>query len=117
MLIDGKAVVATVAKIAINVVRSVDAEENILPDTLRRWFGEDVGLPGRSDRVRLHRANGDNWVMEPIGAAGQTTEGLKRWERYAREAIPAAFGLTFDQATWNAGFVSKPPHLFLLVTL
>jgi hypothetical protein len=52
-----------------------------------------------------------------MGTAGQTGPGLKLWERYSREAIPAAFGLTFDQATWNAGFVPKPPHLFLLVTL
>ena len=117
LLVDGRAMVATVAKIAINIVRSVDAEVNILPEILLRWFGDDAGLPGRSDRVRLHRINGDNWVMEPMGVSGQITEGLKRWERYSREAIPAAFGLTFDQATWNAGFVSKPPHLFLLVTL
>jgi hypothetical protein len=55
--------------------------------------------------------------MEPMGAAGQAGEGLRLWERYTREAIAPAFGLTFDQATWNAGFVPKPPHLFLLVTL
>jgi hypothetical protein len=49
--------------------------------------------------------------------SSQSDGGLRLWERYSREAIPQAFGITFDQATWNAGFVPKPPHLFLLVTL
>jgi hypothetical protein len=89
---------------------------NRLPEILRRWFGDGAGLPGRGDRVRL-RLRAGGWTMEPMGAAGQAGEGLTLWERYSREAIPAAFGLTFDQATWNAGFVPKPPHLFLLVTL
>src|SRR4249919_2733919 len=55
--------------------------------------------------------------MEPIGAASQVGGGLRPWGRYLREVIGPAFGLTFDHATWNAGFVPKPPHLFLLVTL
>jgi superfamily II DNA or RNA helicase/HKD family nuclease/diadenosine tetraphosphate (Ap4A) HIT family hydrolase len=114
--INDRPMVATVAKIAINVVRSTDGATNRLPEILRRWFGDDAGSPGRGDRVRLRLHDG-GWIMEPMGAAGQIGAGLKLWERYSREAIPAAFGLTFDHATWNAGFVPKPPHLFLLVTL
>ncbi|WP_404292128.1 DUF3427 domain-containing protein [Microvirga sp. RSM25] len=114
--VDGHPMVATVAKIAINVVHSGDNETNQLPAILHRWFGGEVGQPGRSDRVRLHQRD-DSWIMEPMGAASQAGQGLKLWERYSREAIPPAFGLTFDQATWNAGFVPKPPHVFLLVTL
>lgn len=114
--IDGQQMVATVSKIAINVVRSTESVTNSLPSILRRWFGDDVGLPGRSDRVRIRQHDG-GWLMEPMGTVGQAGDGLKLWDRYTREAIPVAFGLTFDQATWNAGFVSKPPHLFLLVTL
>ncbi|WP_134500732.1 DUF3427 domain-containing protein [Microvirga pakistanensis] len=114
--VDGQPMVATVAKIAINVVRSAGDPTNQLPEILRRWFGGDAGLPGRGDRVRLGLRD-IGWVMEPMGTAGQVGEGLKLWERYSREAIPAAFGLSFDQATWNAGFVPKSPHLFLLVTL
>jgi len=112
--VDGQVLEATVAKVAINVIRDPISGANRLPEILRDWFGPEAGLPGRSHRVRLHR-RGDSMVMEPLG--GQVGNGLRLWERYLREAIGPAFGLTFDQATWNAGFVPKPPHLFLLVTL
>jgi len=105
-----------VAKIAINVVRKVGNATNLLPTILQGWFGDEVGLPGKSNRVRLRFQN-DSWEMEPIGAQSQAQVGLRLWERYSREAVPRAFGMTFDQATWNAGFVPKPPHIFLLVTL
>jgi superfamily II DNA or RNA helicase/diadenosine tetraphosphate (Ap4A) HIT family hydrolase len=114
--VDDRRMAATVAKIAINVVRSVDGSTNQLPEILQRWFGPDAGLPGRNDRVRL-RLRDNDWVMEPTGVTSHVGEGLKLWERYSREAIAEGFGLTFDQATWNAGFVPKPPHVFLLVTL
>ena len=55
--------------------------------------------------------------MEPIGRRAPPTSGLQLWERYHREAIPPAFGLPFSQAIWNVGFVVRPPHIFLLVTL
>jgi superfamily II DNA or RNA helicase/HKD family nuclease/diadenosine tetraphosphate (Ap4A) HIT family hydrolase len=113
---DGRRMEATVAKIAINVVRDQGSDVNLLPEILTGWFGLEVGQPGRSDRVRL-RLRGDIMVMEPMGTVGQAGDGLRAWERYSREAIGPAFGLTFDQATWNAGFVPKPGHLFLLVTL
>ncbi|MGH0280443.1 DUF3427 domain-containing protein [Sinorhizobium meliloti] len=116
IIVENRAMIATVAKVAINVVRSTGDGRNELPSILRSWFGEDAGLPGNSDRVRLRPQDG-RWAMEPLGAAGQGGDGLKLWERYSRETIPAAYGLRFDQATWNAGFVPKPPHLFLLVTL
>lgn len=114
--VDGRQLEATVAKIAINAVRDPATGFNQLPEILRTWFGPEAGRPGRSDRVRLHRQD-DRMLMEPLGAAAQAGGGLRLWERYSREAIGPAFGLTFDQATWNAGFVPKPPHLFLLVTL
>jgi hypothetical protein len=34
-----------------------------------------------------------------------------------REEIPSLFGLKFNMAIWNSGFVQVPGHLFLLVTL
>ncbi|WP_431692273.1 DUF3427 domain-containing protein [Rhizobium giardinii] len=107
---------ATVAKIAINVVRRAGHTSNQLPAILREWFGDDAGLPGKGDRVRL-RFQKNAWNVEPMGALSQEQAGLRLWERYSREAIPLAFGLTFDQATWNAGFVPKLPNIFLLVTL
>jgi hypothetical protein len=38
-------------KIAVNVVRRTDADENVLPDILREWFGPAAGEPGRGDRA------------------------------------------------------------------
>jgi len=107
---------ATVAKIAINIVRAPGASANELPTILRTWFGDDAGLPGRSDRVRFRR-DADRIVMEPLGTSTTSAGGLKLWERYPREAIPAAYGIPFNPATWNVGFVVSPPHIFLLVTL
>ncbi|MER8626101.1 DUF3427 domain-containing protein [Mesorhizobium sp. M1143] len=114
--VDNRPLEAVVAKIAINVIRDPISETNELPKILAGWFGTEVGFPGRSDKVRL-RLQDDRWVMEPMAASAQAGDGLRLWERYLREAIGPAFGIPFDQATWNAGFVSKPPHLFLLVTL
>jgi superfamily II DNA or RNA helicase/HKD family nuclease/diadenosine tetraphosphate (Ap4A) HIT family hydrolase len=114
--VDGRSMEATVAKIAVNVVRAPDSSNNELPEILRAWFGDEVGLPGRSDRVRFRRSN-DKIVMEPFGLNGASTNAIKLWERYPREAIPPAFGLEFSTAIWNAGFIIRPPHIFLLVTL
>ncbi len=116
VIIDDQPMEATVAKIAINVVRRADNPSNRLPTILRGWFGNDAGLPGKGDRVRF-RFQSDVWRMEPMGVLKQPQVGLRLWERYSREVIPPAFGLTFDQATWNVGFVPKPPHIFLLATL
>ena len=65
MLINGQwAMVARVAKIAINTVR-LDGGPNELPAILRGWFGDDAGSRGRRERVRIHWA-GNVWVMEPV---------------------------------------------------
>ena len=42
---------------------------------------------------------------------------LQLWRRYSREQIPGLFGFPFSDAIWNAGFVVRPGHIFLLVTL
>ena len=103
-----------IEKIAINVVRKSDEEMNLLPEILRRWFGNDAGLPGRGERVRLKRSP-SSFEMEALRAPA--SQGLQVWGRYSREAIAPAFGLTFSQAIWNAGFVVQAPEIFLLVTL
>ena len=65
--VDGRPMEAIVAKIAVNVVRPPGTSANELPAILRTWFGDDAGLPGRSDRVRFRR-NANTIVMEPFGA-------------------------------------------------
>jgi len=112
--IEGEAYEALIAKIAINVVRKPGEETNMLPLILRRWFGDDAGLPGRGERVRLKRGS-SGFEMEAL--SNSSSQGLKIWGRYLREAIPQAFELTFSQAIWNAGFVVQNPEVFLLVTL
>ena len=52
--------------------------------------------------------------MEPLAASSYS--GAQLWERYLHEAIPPAFGLVFNPAIWNVGFVVSEPEIFLLVT-
>ena len=112
--IDREAYEVLIAKIAIDVVRKPGEGMNLLPEILRRWFGGDVGLPGRGERVRLKRGP-SGLEMEALRAPA--SQGPQVWGRYLREAIPPAFGLAFSQAIWNAGFVVQDPDIFLLVTL
>ena len=107
---------AIVAKIAVNVIRFPGKSANELPPILRNWFGEDAGLPGRRDAVRF-RKGVNTIIMEPFSTDIKRTSGLKLWERYAREAIPPAFGLAFNPAIWNVGFVVSQTNIVLLVTL
>ena len=48
---------------------------------------------------------------------GRRSGELQLWRSYSREEIPALFGFEFSTAIWNAGFVKRPGHIFLLVTL
>ena len=114
MQIDREAYDLLIEKIVINVVRKPGDGTNLLPEILRRWFGNDVGLPGRGERVRLKRGP-SGFEMEALRAP--ISQGLEVWGRYSREAIAPAFGLAFSQAIWNAGFVVQEPEIFLLVTL
>ena len=54
--------------------------------------------------------------MAPVKGEVVATRA-KTWNRYAREEIPPMFGLEFNPAIWNQGFVATEGHLFLLVTL
>jgi superfamily II DNA or RNA helicase/diadenosine tetraphosphate (Ap4A) HIT family hydrolase len=112
--IEGEAYEALIARIVINLVRRTGEATNLLPEILRRWFGDDVGLPGRGERVRLKRGP-SGLEMEALRISA--SQGVQIWGRYGREAIAPAFGLTFSQAIWNAGFVVQDPDIFLLVTL
>ena len=112
--IDGEAYEVLMEKNAINVVRRPDEDVNLLPEMLRDWFGNDAGLQGRGERVKLKRSP-FGFEMEALRIPA--SQGLQVWARYSREAIAPAFGLIFSQAIWNAGFVVQDPEVFLLVTL
>jgi superfamily II DNA or RNA helicase/diadenosine tetraphosphate (Ap4A) HIT family hydrolase len=112
--IDDETYEVSIEKNVINVVRKADEHVNLLPEILRHWFGDDAGLPGRGERVRLRRTP-SGFEMEALRIP--TPQALKVWSRYLRETIAPAFGLTFSQAIWNAGFVVQDSEVFLLVTL
>jgi superfamily II DNA or RNA helicase len=114
LLANGEAYEAEFAKIAINVIRRPGQAGNELPAVLRGWFGADAGLPGTAHSVVLEPQGDGKWILRPIGLQ---TGALQKWRRYSREEIPPLFGLPFSDAIWNAGFVTRPGHIFLLVTL
>lgn len=113
--VDGATYEALITRIAIDVVRKPGEDMNLLPELLRRWFGDDAGLSGRGERVKLTRGS-SGFEMEALPTPA-LRGGLQIWGRYARDTIAPAFGLTFSQAIWNAGFVVQDPEVFLLVTL
>ena len=112
--IDEKPFDVLIEKIAINTIRTPGEDVNLLPQILRSWFGDEAGLPGHNDRIRLKRGS-SGLEMEALRISG--AQKLQVWERYPRDAIAPAFDLVFSQAIWNAGFVVQDPEIFLLVTL
>lgn len=112
--IEDEAYETSIEKNMINIVRRPGEDVNFLPEILRHWFGDDAGMPGRGERVKLKR-NPSGFEMEALRIP--TPVGLQVWSRYLRENIAPAFGLIFSQAIWNAGFVVQGSEVFLLVTL
>jgi hypothetical protein len=49
--------------------------------------------------------------------AVDAARAIEPWHRYQRQDIAPAFGLVFNRASWNAGYVHAAGHVFLLVTL
>lgn len=106
--------VANFVEQAINVIRRPGSEDNIIASLLRGWFGPNAGAPGTRHYIRLRVGAGGKWVIEPIGAGGQS---LVLWRPYAREQIPPLFRADFNTSVWQQGFVRSGRQLFLLVTI
>jgi len=104
---------ANFAKIAINVMHRPGGEENVLPQNLRKWFGDDAGKPGTRHQVVL-RQEGTTWLLVPVGA---NAIGAVVYKAYPRAEIAPLYGLTYSASAWNQGFVRQGEHTFLLVTL
>jgi hypothetical protein len=108
--------VANFAKEFVNVVRTDrESEANVLAELIHGWFGPDAGRPGTRYEVAFEPV-GDLLRMDPI-AVRQSTPSAEAWHHYMREDIPLLFGLTFNPAIWNQGFIVADGHVFLLVTL
>ena len=82
---------ANFVKVAVNVVQRPGADENVLPETLRQWFGEDAGKPGTRHQVML-LPEGDHWQIKALGA---DAAGAVPFKRYRRADIPALYGLPY----------------------
>ena len=113
---DGKRYEANFVKVAVNVIRELGTETNLLPSILTQWFGPDAGRPGTSFRVVLETID-DGYRLRPVSTSVATPSGPELWRSYSREEIPPLFGLRFSTAVWNVGFVAKDQQIFLLVTL
>ena len=104
---------ANFVKVAVNVMRKEGEEENVLPNVLHGWFGENAGQPGTANRIILEWKE-NNYVMRPIEANG---DGPEMWCEYMRNEIPPMWGFEFSSSRWNQGYVSLDKHVFLLVSL
>ena len=105
---------ANFVKIAINVIRKSEADDNQLPSLLRGWFGPSAGAPGTRHQVKLTTGPDGRWQLAPFGS-GILAPVL--WKSYSREQIPPLFGLEFHPSVWRQGFVRREKQTFLLVTL
>lgn len=113
--IDGRIHFANFAKEFINVIRTDrELETNVIGDILRNWFGPDAGQPGTRFQVEFQRVS-DQLEMKPVRPVS-TSVTATAWHRYMREEIPPLFGLEFNPAIWNQGFVHIDGYIFLLVT-
>jgi hypothetical protein len=100
-------------KVAVNVARRADHEENVLPEILQGWFGADAGKPGTKHQVILRR-DGGNWQLQP---AGTSSVGTVPYKAYRRVEIAPLFGLPYSERYWGQGFVRQGNQTFLFVTL
>jgi len=111
--VDGELYQANFVKIALNVMLKTIDGPNELAKILHGWFGPDAGRPGTNRQVAFEFGD-ERLVMTPIESHA---ENIELWRSFLREEIPPLFGLEFSTAAWNVGVVSRPGHLFLLVTL
>lgn len=111
--VDGELFRANFVKVALNVMEGPSGEGNVLPQVLRKWFGEDAGLPGTRHQVTL-KLEQDGWSLAPLG---KNAASIQPYRRYRRDAIPNSFGLPYIQRVWQQGFVPQGKNVFLFVTL
>ena len=113
VIADKKKYSANFVKVAVNVFHMEGSEDNVLPELLRGWFGENAGQPGTSSSV-IFEWKDDGYVLRPVET---NTEGIELWHEYMRADIPPYWGHEFSSAKWEQGFVRTDKHIFLLVTL
>lgn len=117
LMVNERRYVGNFVKIALNVIHEEGSSANELPNIIRGWFGQDAGRPGTIHEVSFSPTDEEGvWRLSPVGRLASDKQP-ELWRPYMREEIPPLFGLKFNMAIWNSGFVQVPGHLFLLVTL
>jgi hypothetical protein len=111
--VNDETVSANFVKIAVNVARRAHSEENVLPEILRQWFGEDVGKSGTRHQVILRR-EGSGWQLRPFGTH---SIGAVPYKAYRRAEIARLYGLPYSERYWGQGFIRQGKNTFLFVTL
>ncbi|MEZ5560630.1 MAG: DUF3427 domain-containing protein [Pseudomonadales bacterium] len=111
--VDGDMIEANFVKVAVNVMRVPGTEKNVLPEILRRHFGEDAGQPGTTHFIRFTLRDGTYHLISERSDASVPEPG----HEYMRADIPALWSLEFSRSRWNQGFVRVGGHIFLLVSL
>jgi hypothetical protein len=74
----------------------------------------------RGDALRVDRVAKGTLAAsarEAAESASHYTSAPVIWREYAREDIPALFGVNFNSGSWNAGIVRLEHDLILLTTL
>ena len=77
VIVNGRPMTAWIVKIACNMLTERDNKgANKMGETLRGWFGEDAGKPGRKEHVQFREEvavalskRGSVWVLEPVTEA------------------------------------------------
>ena len=107
VIIEGKTYEATVAKVAVNVVRRPGDPRNELPTLLRGWFGRTPVYPARTfmSFSATQKAAGC-WSRS---TSVQTPKRYPSGQSYSREQIPGLLGLQFSARKWQPGFVAHVP--------
>ncbi len=108
---------ANFVKIAVNVMRREDTEENVLGEVLRGWFGEKAGASGTAQRVVFERGE-DAYELVPVGVdVPGKPSGAIVGKAYKRADIPGLFDQELTVDFQRSGFIVRDGHMYLLVTL
>jgi hypothetical protein len=103
-------------KVAVNVVRREGGEENVLPEVLYGWFGEDAGRPGTNYHVLFERSE-DGYRARPQGSGARSEAGPETGRSYRRDEVPALLGMSGGGRAWQTGIVFQGQQMVLFVTL
>lgn len=113
--VNNESLQANFVKVAVNVITRPGSEENLMPQILRRWFGEQAGQPGRTDQVVFLRGD-DKYALTPLADDPQSV-GPELWRRYARPEAVKSLGFEFRGQEAQSGVFLRPSAIVLFVTL